>query len=1116
MNTAWIGLALSLAAGVPTPRDLIEVGWENRFETGAGWQAEPWLAKKAGAAARFTVGADGGAFQVSTPGADMAWTLTTNPVWVEPFPMLEVRYRLQPAGGVAKLLLSDDSTGPITPGALNPENPLARDGQLVIELPAADRAVNLDLRSRFKSDRVARITFVVTAPANGPAGLVVERLAFRSSGRSASSRPSTQPYPLLTLDPLGAPATVGWSTLPIPGDAPISARMLDEAFGIQPFATRMRWLTGQVRVSGIPFRLGPEEHAAFATGIQQVGAVSVEMRARGSELALLLGTRQVGTDSPWTPKPRGPITSPHELAIDIEYADGTGRRCFPISVATPNKPGAAPALRRAFTGEDPPLEVGREPAAYVVPLAPDKELRRVSVCDGMTYGQVFLLAASIHESGAALLPSAPPPQPLPTTAPPTAIAAKPATVQDDDGRLTIENAWLRLVADAKRGLAVQSLTFKPLHRELIRTQAGATPPLVAVLDATNKPMQLRFRDMQRHQDGATVEQDVKWSIAGSTTAPASAGAADVIVKLRVRAGSDGRLTLRPTLANAGPTDCELALVCPQLGGLRVADDRSDCWYLLGTHSTVLDNRSYKLEEVYGGAFPLQLIDLFAPRAGGGLAMMVPDASLAEKTFRFQQTADAASTSVLYPRVRVPAGGEVALPETLLLLHLGDWHESFDAYRQTLRAASPESTACLVSQRLTAPDRAIRPGRMADVFYCRRDYPLGGTGYLFDPPARRYTAERLIDEAAAGFGGLDMIDISGWAYHEAIGRVGEYRTNDLGGLGELRRCVSDAHQRHAKLGLYFEGYLVDKRAPIAARALAAWQFIDKAGKPKWWPGDMELFVCPAVEKWQKELSQAVADVAGETGADAVYLDEFGFCGPDKACWSREHGHPVPSNPMLGETAMLRAVRRELDGRGLQRVGIYIEQVPCDAIMPLIDGALNYGMSATTLQHATKLPLHRFLFPEMSSMEMVSEGIRPLPFDEDDLQRCIFHGSAMWLKGRAASWYSPGFLETARRARPIFQKYAKVFASPDCTPLVPTLATGIYANRFATADAIVVTVYNAAYTEYAGDLLSTPAPAGWQVRDLWNDASAACHREGDAVVISGRVEPRSVGVFLVSKG
>ena len=150
-----------------------------------------------------------------------------------------------------------------------------------------------------------------------------------------------------------------------------------------------------------------------------------------------------------------------------------------------------------------------------------------------------------------------------------------------------------------------------------------------------------------------------------------------------------------------------------------------------------------------------------------------------------------------------------------------------------------------------------------------------------------------------------------------------------------------------------------------------------------------------------------------------------------------------------------------------------------------------------------------------MEMVSQGIRPLPVGEDDLQRCIFHGSAMWLKGRAESWYSPGFLATARRARPIFEKYAKVFASADGTPLVPTLAGGVYANRFATPDAIIVTVYNAGYADYEGELLRTPAPAGWQVRDLWNDAAAIARKDGDGVVISGRVGARSAGVFLLTE-
>jgi len=173
-----------------------------------------------------------------------------------------------------------------------------------------------------------------------------------------------------------------------------------------------------------------------------------------------------------------------------------------------------------------------------------------------------------------------------------------------------------------------------------------------------------------------------------------------------------------------------------------------------------------------------------------------------------------------------------------------------------------------------------------------------------------------------------------------------------------------------------------------------------------------------------------------------------------------------------------------------------------------------MPSIPRQHATKLPLARFLFPEVVPVEMVGHGIRPMPVTEDDLHRCVFHGVALWLKGRSDSWYSPGFRETACRAYRILHEHADVFRSPDCEPLVPTLRTDLFANCFSTPARTIITLYNARHSDISGDLIRVPIPPGGQVRDLWNDRPAETRRDGDSIIICGTLEPQSVGVFLLT--
>ena len=645
---------------------------------------------------------------------------------------------------------------------------------------------------------------------------------------------------------------------------------------------------------------------------------------------------------------------------------------------------------------------------------------------------------------------------------------------------------LHMIINMEGGCRVEELRIKPLSRAVI--SPGGRQPLLQLLDDHDRAMPLKLKDIQIRSKAGGVAIEASW-------APEAAMAPEV--RLNFRCADEGTCRLTVALSNPNEATWRGSLIFPSLLGCRIAEESSDRWYLLGTRSTILDNAPIHIGKPYSGAFPLQLIDLFAPVSGGGLALLMPDADLTGKTFRFRQEADGAALSVLFDKLTVASGQTLTLPAAQLMPHLGDWHEPFDVYRRTMRT-------------LAKPDREPR---LADLFYCRRDYPVSGTGYLFDSGAKRYTLDVLIAESTRSFGGLDMIDISGWAIHNATGRVGDYRTNDLGGLTELKRAIAVAHQKGIKVGLYFEGYLIDKRAPLAQKALPAWQMVGKDGKPRWWPGDMEFFACPGHAPWREELSSAIADVAAAVEPDAVYVDEFGFGDDVHVCWSPHHGHAVPSNPLQEEAKMLRLIRQKLEERS-PKVGIYIEQVPCDAMIPLVDGAFNYGMYRNPLpQHPTRLPLHRFVYPELAHIEMVAHGLRPIGINQDDLHRCVFSGAGVWLKGRSESWFSEGFRQTARRAREIFQKYGSVFHSADCDPLIATLQPELYANRFATADAILITVYNAGYEDRSGELLATPIPAGWTAYDLWEDHAAKFAIHEGSVVLKGQIEPRSVGVFVL---
>lgn len=1055
-----VGVTLLQAAAVNPPvgainpgRRITELGFEDRFITDAGWRAEGFLVPKPDSAARLTFNPAGAHFSVATANAAMAWTRTAMPVWSNDFPWVYIEYTLDaPATDKdAELLLNDDATGPVTPGANNPENPQAVGGQVRISLPPGKSPLVLDLRTVFKSDRVTRMSFLLRAQ-KSPARLHVKSLSFWSTDPRARNKPATT-MPTLMSD--GSKLSGDWQPLDLPGMTGISADVLGAIWPAQL----------SLKQSGIIFRLNPEIAAAVATSIPDDGIIELTGQWQGSELALLLAARTFGTEARWPATgpaaPRPPITSPHSLLVRLEYSDGSRRSHFPWSVARQN------------------WSVDRSPGACIVPLDATKTLTRIRIEEKMEFGQAILLAASVNraktpafnrQEAASYLTAK-------RIRPP---ATRPAKIVVDQGVCTIETSWLKLVGDLRTGFLVRELSLPSESRTVITSTNPR--PLVYIFDAQAKllPQKLVSASASPDQTSATLH----WTIEGGPE-----------VKLKIEATPDGQLRFAPTLTNKSAAPWTGTVWAPHFQAAKIAENPADRWHFLGTRDAALANTPVKLELAYADVFPHPLMDLFAPAAGGGIGMLVEDEQLVRKYFHFEQDDTGARMYVVYSHCNVAPGEPRALPSTLLFAHAGDWRDAYDRYRESLRA--PE----------------LRTGdRMKDLFYCRRDYPIGGTGYLFDQRANLYTPERLIEESKRGFAGIDMIDISGWAFHEKTGRVGDYRTNDLGGLTELHRAIQVAHEKGVKVGLYFEGYLIDQRTPLAKETLPKWQIIHKDGKPYWWPGDMEFFACPGVEARREEFSTVVADVAAETGADAVYVDQFGNCGEDKVCYAPDHGHAVPSNPLVEESRLLSMIREKLKPR-TPNCGIYIEYVPADRMMRYIDGAFAYGMVENpTPQHVTKLPLTRFLFPQFAHVEMVNFGLKPTAAREDDLHRCLFSGVGFWLKGRSESWYSPGFRELAQRAAPVLKAHGEIFRTGACEPLIPTLTTNVFANRFATDKAILLTVYNARHEDIRGKLLKTAIPAGWKIDDLLAQQPATTRPDGDGIILSGSLEPMSTGIYL----
>lgn len=1002
-----------------------------------------------------------------------SWALTVEPIWIDPFSSCRFSYR---AGGLWEqaervILVRSGATGPVTPGAKNPENPLAVRGEAVVlsgdELIADGRwhEVTVDLASLLDTHQIDQIVVEIHPRRN--ARLEMKQLRFeapaleRLPGEGTVSRAPTSDETSLKE------MCSEWVPISIPKG---STRWNDlkALFNLtEDFSAPTEWV-----VYGVPFCPPARDARIASTVLWDEDHLEIPVRGRACEVAILLGCRLFGTDSAWKFRRRAEIHQPERFTITLRYEDGASFQAFPWQIASKEF--------RVSEGID----------VYVIPSDPRKALSSLVLNERMSYGQLFLLALSAHRSGKRIGPglqAMSAPKPICKTK--TGAVHDQKRVSSRNESVTIHDGLLEMELPSVGELRVLDLRHLPLACSLLRNASDRR--LFTLYRGGREISSASFSI--RNLAISSEERSAKLSCRSEET--------QIDVEATFSINTDHGISLDLNILNWGDGECDLKVVSPDLRGLRLSSLLADDFYCFPVQAAVISSEPADLAADYGGRFPLQFIDLFA-RGGGGLYLLTQDRTIREKRYGLRKGDRGTDIRVEHGRyvpIELGPGESWCAPRTIFGGHLGDWHDALAAYRSW--AKSWQSS------------RPASRDWIRDVWICRRDYPLGGTGYLLDEAKNRYTFSALIQESEEELGGIDLIDISGWAYMEARGRVGDYDCSELGGLRNLREQIAVGHELGVQTGLYLEGYLVDERSRVIETVGDAWQLVGADGEKRFWPGNREMFMCPAVMEWQDYFSRVYRRVAEEIGADALYVDQFGFADRGKACYSDRHGHTLGQSPLIGEDAMLRRIRAALDACRPE-VALYTEEVPCDLTSSLVDAAFCYGMyHASSDSHPTKLNLFRYAFPEFKIIELFVPGIHPRASSEEDAKLAFFHGHAVWLKGRAASWYSRSFREFVRKSHEIRRQYSRAFSSEDCEPLVPTLIPGVYANRFSDGSVTIYTLYNSLYYSVDEPSIAIPIEEGQHVVDLWGGTQAEMEEHEGLVLVRSALPPHGVGCLAV---
>ena len=989
------------------------------------------------------------------------WVITAEPIWIYRFSEAVIRYRAQNLINDQRnpvIQIKNASIGPVTPGAMNLENPLARagtvrmlfDNNLICD--GKIHEITAIVYPAIRTEQIDQITLCLKSGQN-PASFVIEELSFQRPAAEQKKNLFSTASIVADEDPA---KSFLYKFLPI----------TDCGLSINTVAENHIHEITQVSCSGIPFQWNPQ--TMMYTNFRSYGKISIPVHAKGSQVFLLMGMNLAGTDIEFSFSPRSSITQPERLMVTKQYEDGSIEKSFPYHVGN-----------KAYIAET-------TMSAYMIPVDPAKTLSAITIEEYMSYCQVFLSAVTLYQFTVPLIPINEPVYPKTLPYSNGSDNHTPFTItKPNPDRFLIEDDCVQMELSLQSGLQLHSLIYKPVKQNII-----STPAQMFVIQGGNQ----KLFSSQCQIESVT-------SSGNSLSLVLKSENKNLPLKVYHHFIFEPSAQIRMTLAveNVGDATIPLQVSFPCLSAMRLSKNPEDDFYFFPTKQAVWNNQPVRVKAMHSGEFPLQFMDLYSETGNFGIALHARETRILPEEFTFEKGNAGSGMRINYGidnPIELQPGHTFSTPECLIQIHPGDWRIPFQEYKQWANAVfTPQTNARDV---------------LKNVFLCRRDYPLGGTGYLFDISNGQYTMKNLIAECQEDLGGVDMLDISGWAYSERHGRVGQYEKFELGGADNLQANIGSSHQARIPVGLYFEGYLIDPRSDVGQQYVKEWQVINPDGTPKQWPGNQELFMCPASKNWQDWMSKTIYQVAAKTNADAVYLDQYGFADKDKTCYSTAHGHEKGAFPLAGEHQMIQRVRESLNQTN-HPVAIYMEQAPNDITAPFADAAFDYSMSAAkTRLNPTKMNVFRYAFPSFKIIELFHGGIDPKGISEEDVKLCFFHGHGFWLKGRARSWYSGKCREFIAKAYRIFHEHSEIFTSELVEPQIPTAQRGIYANRFTGNNEKIVMVYNAANKSKDGLLLTLEGDSD-SATDLWGIPGFHYEKTAEEIHIYGFLEPHGIACF-----
>ncbi len=695
--------------------------------------------------------------------------------------------------------------------------------------------------------------------------------------------------------------------------------------------------------------------------------------------------------------------------------------------------------------------------AYAVPLQQGKALKELRLYDGMRTSSFHLVAATVCPQ--ALAPE---------------VAGPPLRTPPG------------VYAELEVGNVVKMLTSGAVHN-------GA--PFFSVTSEGKTWASDTFKLTGQTQNQAGTEL---------TFANAEAQL-EARLRLQQLPGPPQAVQFNLSLRNLAAQPRTFDVICPQLR--TTAEPADDPWYFIPYQCAVWSNKDTTFEAPYSGHLPVQWMDCYNRRTGGGLYLATRDRDLRQRYLQLIKRGVNTTLRIEY-RFNPPLAPNewVQYPTTVFGTHPGDWRVPWAEYNKWFKSWYKPAVPRLPWYRDVWNFRTWWTHTMGVSKDRWKDCNL------FDADQQEYQTDKFVARDREQFGGIDMIHFFDWRISKQFGLWGDYsHYEELGGLDKFRGMIHHLQGKGIRVGLYLDTYLCSRKSLIGQAHGEEWAAFDQAGHVRTGysqPDDPMLNLCVNHPGWQDYLAQTCARVARETGCDGIYLDEGMSDYQGYWCWRKDHGHPVPGVNQVGLLELCKKVRAALP----HDVAFYTEWVPPDALMPYLDGAYQAGLRFSDPQLSPGfLQTARFAFPDFRVLT-ISNGGSMYDGIWEGMKYSLFSGVPLY----SLSWgHDEECLPVFRKYSAILHEYGAEFNTMAPRPFVDTEEAEVYANEFPGAKRTVWTLFNGRYDTCSGPVLKVKHVAGATYQDVWTGKAIQPQIAQGMATLGTTLGPRGVGVIVQTR-